>query len=75
MRSFKKCCIGNEVEGSEDNAIFEKDSDDHELNIGDIHPAVPMKENDPKALLENSDNVFVMLNDDWWLFYCKKMEY
>lgn len=37
IRSLKKCCISNDMDGNKDEAIFEKYGDDDELYIDDIH--------------------------------------
>lgn len=38
VQSLKKCCIVNAKDKTEDDATFEKDSDDDELDNEDIHP-------------------------------------
>lgn len=37
IRSLRKCCISKDMDGNEDEAIFEKYGDDDELYIDDIH--------------------------------------
>lgn len=56
FRSFKKCCISNERDGTQDNSIFEEDGDDDEQDTYDIHPELPMRESNFKELIEISDN-------------------
>lgn len=55
--------------------VFEEDSNDSKLDGDNIHPDVPTKESDFKELFENSDNDSVIMNDDWWIFYCNRMDY
>lgn len=37
VRSFKKCVISNEIDGNEDNVIFEKDGNDDTFDTDDIY--------------------------------------
>lgn len=52
----KNWCISNKLGGIGDDAIFEEDGDDNELDTSAIHPYIQMKERDFKKLLEKSDN-------------------
>lgn len=44
------------MDGTRDDAIFEEDGDDLELDNGYINFDTPMKESNFKKSLENSDN-------------------
>lgn len=59
-KSFKKCCISNELDGSEDDAIFisdtESETDSNAEETGDIYDDVQMTENEFIELFGVSDS-------------------
>lgn len=59
VRSFKKCSISNAMDGSEDDAIYEEQYDDDDVDSeveDDIHPDVPMTEDEFQTLFGSSDS-------------------
>lgn len=44
------------MDGNEHDSTFEENGNDDELDIDNIHPDVPTRENNFKELVENSDN-------------------
>lgn len=59
IRSFKKCCISNSMDGSEDHFVYEDDDDiSSELSDAEsdyLHPDIPMTEQEFEELFGNSD--------------------
>jgi hypothetical protein len=57
VKSFKKCCISNAMDGTEDDAIFDDDEQVSEAEEDDeIHPDVPMTGAEFHELFGNSDS-------------------
>lgn len=59
IHSFKKCCISNAMDGTEDDLAYEENCDDEENNVmedDDVHPDVPLTETEFRELFGNSDS-------------------
>lgn len=58
VRAFKKCCISNSMDGSEDDLVYEDENSSTE-SIGsedDMHPDIPMTECEFHELFGHSDS-------------------
>ena len=59
IRSFKKCCISNAMDGSEDHFVYEDDIIDCASDAeADMYPDVQMTANEFEELFGNSDSEF-----------------
>lgn len=57
VKSFKKCCISNAMDGSEDDVLYEDRDEISEYDSEDeLHPDVPLTETEFYELFGNSDS-------------------
>lgn len=57
VRSFKKCCISNSMDGSEDHLVYEDDGDQSEsYEEDDIHPDINLTQKEFDELFGMSDS-------------------